>query len=319
MSKEKTDPKQKIALQKMLVGHYIETIPEDCKKKVIYVLQGDGLYEKRINKLGSFCLRVAKLDVPGLETNLNEGWELDVPKIPAALLGTTVSFFRKIYSQHSSEVFLQFYYDVKENEYLVHCPKQTVGAASVKYENDEYFTDESKILVFEIHSHGQMGAFFSGTDDRDEKADRFFGVIGNINHFFPELKLRLSVGGNKVEIDVEDLFDLDEEMYHSAEFPAEWIDNIKKAKIKKVKDFGRPFGLKRDQMEMWKKDPELAALMAKYSSEDYLYDKEKKSNGYYVQEGDELYFVENGEKCPVEVEETNALDDDPYDWRKYKF
>lgn len=331
------DEKKKIALQKIMVGHFIENVPEDCVKKVVYVMQGDGVYEQRINKLGKFTTRIAKLDIPGLESNLCEGWELNVPKIPVSLLGTTVSFFRKIYAEHSSEVFLQFYWDQDKEEYIVHCPKQTVGGASVRYENDEMFSDLNKILVFEIHSHGNMGAFFSGTDDRDEKADRFFGVIGNINKFFPDMKLRLSVGGSKVEVDVEDLFDLDEEIYHAETYPKDWAERISKAKVKVV----NPGKFRRNrQVSMWEgEDPEMMDLVSQFESKDHLYSqyecfKEEEndlSSGYYVQEGDDLWFVHEGKRYLVgdEIEEEkpehkqteihSSKDYDPYDWRKQRF
>lgn len=331
------DPQKKIALQKMMVGHFVEKIPEGCTKKVIYIMQGDGVYEQRINKLGKFTTKVAKLDIPGLESTLSEGWELNVPKIPISLLGTTVSFFRKIYAEHSSEVFLQFYWDTESNEYIVHCPKQTVGGASVRYDNDEMFSDANKILVFEIHSHGNMGAFFSGIDDRDEKADRFFGVIGNISKFFPDVKLRLSVGGSKVEVNVEDIFDLDEEMYHAETYPKDWAERIQKAKAQVV----HVGGGRHRQFELWNgEDKEMMDLVSQFESRDHLYSQYEcfkdesesdLSGGYYIKEGDDLWYVLDGKRYLIEgeVEEekpehkqadvvcSNASD--PYDWRKARF
>jgi len=337
------DPKQKIALQKLMVGHFIEKVPESCSKKVIYIMQGDGLYEQRINKLGTFTTRIAKVNIPGLEQNLNEGWQLNVPKIPASLLGTTVSFFRRIYAEHSSEVFLQFYWNTENNEYIIHCPKQTVGGASVKYDNDEMFSDQNKILVFEIHSHGNMGAFFSSTDDGDEKADRFFGVVGNISNYFPDLKIRVSIGGNKVDVSVEDLFDLDEEMYHAETYPKDWAERIKKAKVQIVRTSGQHFRRDR-QIELWgNEDPKMMDLVSQFENQDHLYSqyecfKETEessgsdlSNGYYVQEGDDLWYIVDGKRYLVEDEIEEEKPEhkqtekfcgenfDPYDWRKTRF
>jgi PRTRC genetic system protein A len=277
-------------VQKLIVGHFIEKIPEDCNKSVAYVLQGDGIYERRLNKLGSFTTRLAKAEIPGLESNLVEGWDLNVPKIPASLLGTTVAFFRKVYSKHSSEVFLQFYYDTEDNEYIIHCPKQTVSAASVRYENDDLFVEENKILVFEIHSHGNMGAFFSGTDDRDEKADRFYGVIGNVNNYFPDLKLSIIVGGKRSDIEVDDLFNLDEEMYHAETFPKDWIERIKSGSVFQYQGGHEMWNEGLQGHESWHEgwqnrsrqlsmyndsnDPALKDLTAKHDNKDYLYSKD---------------------------------------------
>lgn len=221
----------KLNFQKLLVGHFIEEIPDNHNKKVAYVWEGEGIWEIRKLPLGTFTTHIHKFKTPGLQSTLEEGWELNVPKIPATLLDVTLSFFRQIYSKHSSEVFLQYFYDIDKKEYTIHCPQQSVGPASVNYKRDfEY--EKGKILVFEIHSHGSMGAFFSGTDDRDEKDDRFFGVIGNIKNYYPDIKIRVSVGGRRKEISIEDIFNLEEGSYNVESFPAEWINRIKEDKVK---------------------------------------------------------------------------------------
>ena len=227
------DVVKKQMIQKLLVGHFIEDIPEDCKKRVSYVWQGNGIWEVRKLPLGIFVNHIHKFAVPGLKQTLEEGWSLNVPKIPATLLDITLSFFRQIYSKHSSEVFLQYFYDMEKEEYIVHCPQQTVGPGSVNYRRDTDY-EKGKLLVFEIHSHGGMGAFFSGTDDNDEKDDRFFGVIGHVKEYYPELKLRMSIGGRRKDIDVGDIFNLDESSYNTESFPSEWANRIKEKKVKLV-------------------------------------------------------------------------------------
>lgn len=222
----------KIELQKMMVGHFIENIPNNFKKNVAYVMQGDGVYEVRKNSVGEFVARIAECNIPGLESGLEEGYTLFVPKIPISLLWDAIAFFKEIYKKYSSEVFLQFFYDEQEDEYFIHCPQQEVTGASVNYVNDDTVNDA--ILVFEIHSHGNMGAFFSGTDDGDEKADRFYGVVGNVNDFLPEIKMRVIIGNEKVSIKICDLFDTDEQCF-TGEFPEEWLDRVQKKNFPEVK------------------------------------------------------------------------------------
>jgi PRTRC genetic system protein A len=227
------DKGEKLALQRLLVGHFVEKIPDDCAKSVAYVMQGDGVYERRRNKLGTFITKIASVEVPGLDSILEDGWELTVPKVPVSLLGTAIAFFRKVYSLHHSEAFVQFFYDTETKDYLLYCPKQVVSGASVKFERDASFETPARILVMEIHSHGSMSAFFSGTDDRDEKDDRFYGVVGNVTDYFPQMKLRLSMGGHTREVDVDDIFDIDEEMYHAESFPEDWPARVEKKKDEK--------------------------------------------------------------------------------------
>jgi hypothetical protein len=70
-----------------------------------------------------------------------------------------------------------------------------------------------------------MSAFFSGVDDKDEKSDRFYGVIGNVNTRNPVMKFRLIVGDIKTEIEADDIFDMPED---KVEFPKTWLNNVKK-------------------------------------------------------------------------------------------
>lgn len=354
--KPEVDPVKKLLLEKMMVAHCIEEVPEDCKKSVIYIMQGDGIYERRKNRLGTFTTRIAEVEIPGLKKDLEEDWELNVPKIPATYLGTTVAFFRNIYKKHSSEVFLQFFYDLEKEEYILHCPKQTVSGASVRYTNDENFEDDTKILVFEIHSHGNMGAFFSGTDDSDEKADRFYGVIGNITQHFPDMKIRLSVGGRTSDVDVDEIFDVDEEMYHLENYPKDWAERIKEEKVKKVRarsfpgrngllgfpGHGRYFPGQQGCL-FGETDIDEMDLVEKFESNDYLMsqgefvpDDDDNPGGYWLQEGNKLWRIEDGKKvyfmedgeCYYMVEDDDDDDDseiviiedsDPTDHRGKRF
>lgn len=219
-----------LLLKKMIIGHYIEDIPADCSKPVSYVMQGDGVWEIRTNNLGKFTTKVADCRIPGLLEDMEEGWELNFPAIPMRILVQILSFFRKINDQYDSEVFIQVFWDKNTEEYFAHCPKQTVSGASVKYENDEFINDSSKVLVLEIHSHNSMSAFFSGVDDADEKGDRFYGVVGRVNQPFPEIILRLSIGGRKSNVDIGYIFDIDED----GNYPIQWLKQVSKYVPKKT-------------------------------------------------------------------------------------
>lgn len=216
----------KLLLQKQMVGHYIEKIPNKCNKKVIYLLQGDGLWQIRKNKIGTFNIKMSDVIVPGLETNVEEGIELSVPKIPLSLWDTTLSFFKDVQKKQDTEAYLQFFYDSDKEEYILHCPEQMVGKASVKYTTSPEFESDNMICVMEIHSHGTMSAFFSGTDNADEKDDRFFGVVGKINSLYPETKFRLMLGGQEIPIEFSEIF----EQKENAKYPSHWLQNIKKEK-----------------------------------------------------------------------------------------
>lgn len=220
-------------LQKMLVEHCIDLIPTNSKKKIFYIMKGDGIWQVRKNNIGTFYIHQSKTKIPGLPSDLKEGLELNVPLIPIILFKNALSFFRAVYRKYQSEAHIQFFYNIKTKKYFLYCPSQKVSCGSISYNNDCNFKETENILVLEMHSHGDMSAFFSTIDDSDEKGDRFFGVLGNINQYNPDMKFRLSIGGSKIDINIDDIFDVKSEFLDS--FPKEWLLKVKKQKIKEVK------------------------------------------------------------------------------------
>jgi PRTRC genetic system protein A len=251
---------EKFEIQKLLCAHYIENVPTNCFKKIIYVLDGDGLWEIRKSQLAVFTTLLHRFSIPGLKSGIREdGFELNIPKIPISFFETIVSFFKKIYEKNSSEVFVQCFYDFDKKDFILFCPEQRVGFASIKYDRDLEF-EKDKVLAFEVHSHASMSAFFSGTDDGDEKADGFFGVVGKLDKFYPEVIFSYVAGGVRKQINIDNIFEINNNEF----FPKEWIEKVKKEKrIRKVRkevdddicfeeDFGKM--MKRYQMGLFEND-----------------------------------------------------------------
>ena len=71
----------------------------------------------------------------------------------------------------------------------------------------------------DIHSHNNMNAFFSETDNRDERAARVYAVVGKVTGFFPEIKVRIANSRSFVEIDPSVVF---ESVAAVQDFPEEW-------------------------------------------------------------------------------------------------
>ena len=216
----------KLKFQRENIDYFIEELPENFNKPIAFVLQGDGLWQVRRNQIGTGFLHMYKEKIPGLKSPLVEGWDLAVPLIPFESFTKAVAFFRSVYKKHKSEAFIQFLYDPEAQAYSIHCPKQTVSGGSVKYTRDK--EDEKGIFVLEMHSHGNMDAFFSTIDDADEEEDRFFGVVGNVDEYMPTAKFRASIGGKWLEMEIDDIFDTS---LLKNDFPQKWLKNIKKEKV----------------------------------------------------------------------------------------
>ena len=66
-----------------------------------------------------------------------------------------------------------------------------------------------------------MDAFFSGKDDRDERSVGLYFVLGELDHFYPEIKARIFCGDNFVTIDPATVIEGLEQP-----FPQEWLDQV---------------------------------------------------------------------------------------------
>lgn len=181
-------------------------------KNTNYAIQGDGIYAIVKNRIGKFIYKMVDQPFPGLPTQFNGSkLVLDVPKIPEVIYWQIRQFFTDISKDMGeAEAFCQVYYDQTERRYVVHVPEQTVSKASVNYDATENLSVKNPdryILVFEIHSHNTMGAFWSGTDDSDEKETRFYGVLGNLDKEEIGEKFRTNILGKYVDLTKEHIFD----------------------------------------------------------------------------------------------------------------
>ena len=188
----------------------------ELKKPQTWVLQGDGLYLFHKNKIGIFATRKMDFNIPGLEISLTNknSFRSFLPKIPKKFYDYVLNFFKDVNTKLGvAEAFVQFYYDSKENKYVPHVPLQKVAPASVHYDATQNLNNlqpKRYTFVFEIHSHGNMSAFFSGTDNADEKDTRFFGVMGNVNQLEITERYRYLICGEEVAVLKEHIFDLEE-------------------------------------------------------------------------------------------------------------
>lgn len=187
------------------------------KKPIEFVVAQNGIFCVVKNRIGEFKVEVDK--IPYLK-GFQPGFSLSLPKLPITLLFTVINFFKAVnIEKNGCEAMVHIYWDKEHSSYLVDTPEQAVSGGSVKAIRNQEL-EKKYLLVMDIHSHNTMGAFFSGTDDGDEKETRLFGVIGKIEKSIPAMKFRAGHGGDYVELDMNDIFD-------TGMFPREWLDVCK--------------------------------------------------------------------------------------------
>lgn len=159
-----------------------------------YILAGNGVMVHAVNKHLTARVEVAAADIRGLVWS-RPYLHLHHGRIPQRLWDLTVSVMM---TDPTKEAFAAIIWD---GEYRLHYPQQIRGTASVAY-------TPHPDTVFEIHSHGAMKPFFSGTDDRDEQGMRIYGVIGHLTNK-PTVVLRMGVYGYFGSVDWGEVFEGD--------------------------------------------------------------------------------------------------------------
>lgn len=196
----------------------------------IYILTPTGIFlRKRLRpgRGGKARFVQSKVDkVPGLEIPKIESEIVFLPdgKIPHTLLAEVESFFRRVIEVKKTPVEAMIWIMWNEEKgYFLHVPRQIVSKASAKYD----WTDlpENSSIIVDIHSHADFGAFFSGTDDNDDK-DRvgFSGVIGHNNTDSRSYAWRFNNGKDKLQATVQDLFSIPPKLQVS--IPDDWVEKV---------------------------------------------------------------------------------------------
>ncbi|RHV83174.1 Mov34/MPN/PAD-1 family protein [Butyricicoccus sp. OF10-2] len=176
---------------------------EKANAPICYIPSQNGqIYEMRRNEIGTFIApssKIVELDM------VRAGFQMNLPRLPAAKLAEIISFFRRVCAAHDRcmEALVNVYWDRVEQEYILRVPTQQATAVSVETDLSDRPDESRYYLVMEVHSHNMMAARFSRTDDADEQATRLYMVIGRLDRFYPEIRCRFACGGQHIEIPAE--------------------------------------------------------------------------------------------------------------------
>lgn len=160
--------------------------------------------------------------------------------VPGEMFDQIKQFFLDVMdmgpSTYEAQVFIVW--NETSEEYRIVVPKQEVSAAAVRYDIADTLADDDVIIV-DIHSHNTMNAFFSGTDDRDDKKNPWIsGVFGKLTTNF-EYKFRFNDGcGRHFPLNKEDIFDVEDARFQT---PQEWLDQVS-IQTYTPRTFGQSFG-----------------------------------------------------------------------------
>ena len=164
-----------------------------------YILAGNGVFIRAETRFFEVLLPIAPCTVRGLPS-LKARFELKIPRIPARLLDAVLADARRARQQNGklNEVLYQFHHH--DQTVQVKKPPQSVTSVSVTA-----VTQHAPTLFCDLHSHGNMHAFWSGTDNADEQSALLYVVIGKLDSK-PEMRLRVGVYGYWMALPVTAVF-----------------------------------------------------------------------------------------------------------------
>lgn len=134
-------------------------------------------------------------------------------------------------STYEAQVFIVW--NTETEEYRIVIPKQKVSAAAVRYDIGDILSD-TDIIIVDIHSHNNMSAFFSGTDNADDKKNPWIsGVFGKLSTAM-EHKFRFNDGcGRHFDMVAGDVFDFEDARFQT---PQSWLDQVEISAYTPVKN-----------------------------------------------------------------------------------
>jgi PRTRC genetic system protein A len=153
-----------------------------------YILAGNGVFVRAETRFFSVLLPAATCTVRGLPP-LRSHFKLLVPRIPTHLLNIILADACRARRPDNTlnEVLYQFHHHGQRVQ--VRKPPQQSHVTTVLATH----TGEMSVLC-DLHSHGNMSAFFSQTDNADEQGIRLYAVAGRLDSL-PEMRLRAGVYG----------------------------------------------------------------------------------------------------------------------------
>ncbi len=202
---------------------------EQSDKAIAYIpAQDSKVYEMRRNEIGTFIApsrHIAELE------DIRAGFQMSLPRLPAALLMQIIAFFRRVCVDHGRDVeaLVNVLWDREAGGYVLHVPPQRIEKASVETDLSAQPDPERYLHVMDVHSHNTMAARFSRTDDLDEQATRLYMVIGRLDRYYPDIRCRFACGGRHVEIPAEQVCERTD-----VPFAPEWLEAVQENGLKEA-------------------------------------------------------------------------------------
>jgi PRTRC genetic system protein A len=193
-----------------------------------YLVAGNGLF--LVRRTGLFTSISRASGVAGLEEQKPE-LVLRFGKIPRAMMERIYGFLKWAWREWESEAILFLYYSPETGKFLLDAPPQTIflyrrmgrwnAEGRVAYRT--LARPESYVKLGDVHSHGDLPAFFSAQDDRDDLEEGLKIVMGRMDRERPEVEVSFVAAQRRFPLRPEDVL---EGFSAAVPPPRQWIERV---------------------------------------------------------------------------------------------
>ena len=175
-----------------------------------YVMAGNGIFIRGTRRefQAQFC--VQPCIVRGL-LELELSLELNTPRVPREMITEMLRRARAARDEKGRPCEIVFHLVFTDaGVWQCHVPDQNQSPVRAKPSDDSPTSTYAQACI-EVHSHVDMHARFSSTDDQDEMGFRIYGVLGCISTT-PVLRVRVGLYGYRHDIPANWVFDVPPEI-----------------------------------------------------------------------------------------------------------
>jgi PRTRC genetic system protein A len=175
---------------------------------ITWLVAANGIFKRGCTPQLDLLIPVLdqELPIPGLTRLLpSVRWSTVCTRLPGGLLAPILDHAQRAGRQVSGNLALpieqQYLIVHADGKLRVRVPVQDSSATRIRYALPEDAT-----ILLDLHSHHQMAAYFSATDDQDDTGLSVSCVIGKI-FTAPTIRCRLNVWGHRYNVPALTIFD----------------------------------------------------------------------------------------------------------------
>jgi PRTRC genetic system protein A len=164
----------------------------DCP--LYYLVTASGVFLVRSTALYGSVTRARSVSGLG---DQKPALELALPKIPGDIVERVWGFFREVFHIWDGEAIAFLYFSREQRKYRVGIPPQTLfryrtligWRTDMRLEYGYLERPRGYLKIGDIHSHGNLSAFFSQTDDEDDQEDGLRIIFGDVDRPEPDIRV----------------------------------------------------------------------------------------------------------------------------------